>query len=136
METTAIEQLIPQRAPIKMVDALEHVNGDVATTAFTIRPDNIFLEEGQLIEAGLIEHIAQSALVFAGQRIWQAGGNVPLLGLLGEVKGFQLSQRPVVGDVLHTTITMGPNVGGVTLVRGKTVVDGEVIASTQMKVSF
>lgn len=136
MEKAAVELLIPQRAPILMVDALEQMDGEEATTVFSILPDNMFLEDGQLLEAGIIEHIAQSALTFAAQRVLEQGGTVPLLGLLGEVRHFELQRRPSTGEVLHTTITMGPNVNGITLLTGKTRVDDELIASTQMKVSF
>lgn len=62
-----IQALIPQREPIIMVDRLDKVEHAYAETSLEIRPDNFFVApDGRLEEAGIIEHIAQSALAFAG----------------------------------------------------------------------
>lgn len=131
-----IKQLIPQRSPIMMVDELLCVNGDEAQCRLAIREDNFFLEDDGLIaEVGIIEHIAQSASAFAGYRAIDAGATEPPVGYIGEVKNFHLSQRPTVGDVLITTITMGPTVDGVTIISGECKrEDGEAVADTRMKI--
>lgn len=131
-----IKQLIPQRSPIMMVDELLCVNGDEAQCRLTIREDNFFLEsDGLIAEVGIIEHIAQSASAFAGYRAIDAGATEPPVGYIGEVKNFHLSQRPAVGDVLITTITMGPTVDGVTIISGECKrEDGEAVADTRMKI--
>ena len=130
-----IKQLIPQRSPIIMVDELLCVNGDEAQCQLTVRPDNFFIDEDTLMaEPGLIEHIAQSASAFAGYRAIQNGATEPPVGYIGEVKNFHLYSRPKIGDVLVTTITMGPEVEGITIIRGETKKDGEVVADTQMKI--
>ena len=62
-----IRELIPQRPPILLVDGLESVEGDTAVSTLTVRADNCFTdEEGVLSEAGVVEHIAQSASALAG----------------------------------------------------------------------
>lgn len=61
-----IQSLIPQRAPFVMVDALVSCEENSTRTVFKIRPDNIFLENGILAEAALIENIAQTAAARAG----------------------------------------------------------------------
>ena len=131
-----IKQLIPQRSPIMMVDELLCVNGDEAQCRLTVREDNFFLEDDGLIaEVGIIEHIAQSASAFAGYRAIDAGATEPPVGYIGEVKNFHLSQRPAVGDVLITTITMGPTVDGVTIISGECKREnGEAVADTRMKI--
>ena len=131
-----IKQLIPQRSPIMMVDELLCVNGDEAQCSLTVREDNFFLEaDGLIAEVGIIEHIAQSASAFAGYRAIDAGATEPPVGYIGEVKNFHLSQRPAVGDVLITTITMGPTVDGVTIISGECKrEDGEAVADTRMKI--
>ena len=130
-----IKQLIPQRSPIMMVDELLCVNGDEAQCRLTVREDNFFLEaDGLIAEVGIIEHIAQSASAFAGYRAIDAGATEPPVGYIGEVKNFHLYQRPKVGDVLETVVSMGPEVQGVTLMRGETRVGDEVVADTQMKI--
>ena len=130
-----INQLIPQRDPILMVDELLEVDGEQAQTCFTIRPENIFLdEEGWFEENGMIEHIAQSASAFAGYKAILAGAAEPPLGYIGEVKKFHCYRRPIIGEQLLTTITLGPEVNGVTLLSGQTHVGDEMVAQTQMKI--
>lgn len=130
-----IEELIPQRSPIMMVDELLKVVGDECTCRLTVREDNFFLEEdGQMAEPGVIEHIAQSASAFAGYRAVAEGATEPPVGYIGEVKNFRLYRRPRLGDDLQTTITMGATVAGVTIINAATLVGEETIAETQMKI--
>ena len=129
----AIKQLIPQRAPIMMVDAFVSADGDEAQTALTIAADNLFVEDGVMAEPGLIEHIAQSASAFAGYRAVSQGLPVPI-GYIGELKKFHLYSRPAVGATLRTTITMGTEVNGITMLSGVTRVGDEVVADTTMKI--
>ena len=130
-----IKSLLPQRAPILMVDALIDVNGEEAHTSFTIRPGNFFLgEDGRLEASGLIEHIAQSASAFAGYSAKLAGASEPPVGYIGEVKNFRCHFRPQAGDELLTTIRQGAEAGGVVLISGETRVRNEIVAETQMKI--
>jgi predicted hotdog family 3-hydroxylacyl-ACP dehydratase len=130
-----IKKLIPQRSPIMMVDELLKVEGDEATCLLEVRPDNYFVEgDGMMAEPGVIEHIAQSASAFAGHLALANGATEPPVGYIGEVKNFKLMARPKVGDKLLTTITMGPEVDGVTIIRGETKCGEETIATTQMKI--
>ena len=118
-----------------MVDELLCVNGEEATCQLTVRQDNFFIDDdGLMAEPGLIEHIAQSASAFAGYRAVEAGATEPPVGYIGEVKNFHLYKRPNVGDILTTIITMGPEVEGITIIRGETKIGEETIADTQMKI--
>lgn len=130
-----IEELIPQRAPLKMVDALDKVDADKAFTHLELKADNFFIDEDGLIaEPGLIEHIAQSASAFAGYRAITAGATEPPIGYIGEVKRFTCHRRPKTGETLNTIVTMGPEVNGVTIIYGETRVDEKLVADTQMKI--
>ena len=132
-----IDRLIPQRAPILMVDRLLEAQDDTARTCLTIRPDNFFLDEdGCLDETGLIEHIAQSASALAGHKAVEAGATTPPVGYIGEVKKFSLHRLPRVGETLRTTVRFGMEVGGVTLLSAETRSGEELIATTQMKISM
>lgn len=135
MKREDIKKLLPQRAPILMVDELQDVNGEEAHTSFTVRPDNLFLdEEGRLEAGGLIEHIAQSASAFAGYRARLAGAVEPPVGYIGEVKNFRCHHRPQTGDELRTTIRLEAEAGGVILLSGETRTGEKTVAETQMKI--
>ena len=126
-------KLMPQRDPIVMVDKIHDAEGDVAHTGLTVGPDNYFIEEdGQMAEPGLIEHIAQSASAFMGHKALLAGEPLPV-GYIGEVKKFHCYVRPAVGDELTTTITLGAEINGVTLMSGETRCGETLVADTQMK---
>lgn len=135
MEIVDVTKLVPQRAPILMVDRLTDATDDVAVTGFVVKADNYFLDDdGLLAEVGLIEHIAQSASAFAGYKALPAGASEPPVGYIGEIKKFHCYRRPVPGEELNTTITMGTEVAGVTIIKGETRVKGETVADTQMKI--
>lgn len=135
MKNKDIKRLIPQRAPIMMVDKLIKVDGDTAITGLIVRVDNYFIDEdGLMAEPGLIEHIAQSASAFTGYRAMIAGAIIPPLGLIGEVKKFYCNRCPKIGDELRTTITMETEIAGVTIISGETRISNEIIAGTQMKI--
>lgn len=135
MKYEEIERLIPQRDPIRMVDELVGVDGDEAVTRLIVREDNYFIEDdGRMLEAGLIEHIAQSASAFAGYRAIAAGATAPPVGYIGEIKKFHCYDRPQIGDELDTKIVMGSELAGVTLVTGEVRISDQVVADTQMKI--
>lgn len=135
MEIVDVTKLVPQRAPILMVDRLTDATDDVAVTGFVVKADNYFLDDdGLLAEVGLIEHIAQSASAFAGYKALLAGASEPPVGYIGEIKKFHCYLRPAPGEELNTTITMGAEVAGVTIIKGETRVKGETVADTQMKI--
>lgn len=132
-----IKSLIPQREPIMMVDSLDRVEGDTCVTSLTVRADNYFIDDDGLVaEPGLVEHIAQSASAFAGKRALEAGATKPPVGYIGEIKHFYCYHRPAIGERLTTTISMGPTVGEVTIIRGETISGNEKIADTQMKIAI
>lgn len=128
-----IKKLIPQRDPIMMVDAFIGAESDEARTGLKVLESNFFCENGRLAEPGIIEHIAQSASAFAGYKALCQGLPVPI-GYIGEVKKCHIYRLPMIGDELRTTITMGPEVNGVTILTGVTRVGEEVIADTSMKI--
>jgi len=131
----AIKKLIPQRDPIMMIDALLKAEGDVCNTTLLVRENNFFIEaEDHLMsEPGLIEHIAQSASAFAGYRCVEQGQVAPI-GYIGEVKKFHCYRRPRIGELLETTVTMGAEINGITIITGEVHVGQEVVADTQMKI--
>lgn len=137
MIDVAMERLIPQRDPIRMVDRLVEVDGGTATVALSVRPDNYFMEDdGAMAEPGLIEHIAQSALALAGFRALASGAPAPPVGYIGEVRKFRCYRRPRVGEELRTSVVWGDTIGDIALVSGESRVGDERVAEVGMKISI
>ncbi|MCD8282639.1 MAG: beta-hydroxyacyl-ACP dehydratase [Prevotella sp.] len=135
MTGTDVRELLLQREPVLVVDVLSDANADEAHTSFVVRSDNIFIrEDGSMEEAGLIEHIAQSASAFAGYKAKLAGAKEPPLGYIGEVKNFSGVRRPRIGEELNTVIRTGAEVNGVSLLTAETYINNELVASTEMKI--
>ncbi len=133
MAGEGLYKLIPQRPPIVMVDAFYHANAEEAETGLTVSADNLFCENKCLREPGLIEHIAQSAAAFAGYAPYMKGES-PKLGFIGEIKHFKVNRLPIVGDILQTKLRVLGEAVGVTLIAAETLLEGEVVASCQMKI--
>lgn len=128
-----IEELIPQRAPIVMVDRLSSIEEGVSYTELEVRADNLFVERGVLSECGLIEHIAQSAAARIGYLFRMRGEVVPI-GYIGSVNQFALGRLPRVGERLTTSIRVLQEVYQVSLVEAEVRSGDEVVASSRMKI--
>lgn len=135
MIKTDILRLLPQREPMLMVDELCDADEHSAVTRLSVRPNNMFLcADGMLECVALIENIAQSASAFVGYKTLIAGGKTSPTGYIGEVRKFNCTQRPHVGDTLTTKIQMGAEAEGVSLLEGQVFVADKLVAETQMKI--
>ena len=128
-----IEELIPQRAPIVMVDDFLGMKDDISYTSLTVREDNVFATGGFLTECGVIEHIAQSAAARNGYIFRKNNEKVPI-GYIGSVNNFTISRLPRVGEILHTSIKVLMDVMNITLIEAESSVENEKIAGCRMKI--
>lgn len=125
---------IPQRAPIVMLDSFYGIVENSSKSALTIKEDNIFVEDGHLIDSGIIEHIAQSGAMQIGYLSISNGLPVPL-GFIGSVNKLTINRLPLVGETMQTTIVFEAHVGDITLIGATVRVGDEVIATGKMKVA-
>ena len=135
MRDIPILELLPQRPPFVMVDHLEDYSETQTTCDLTIRPDNVFCENGELVAAGLIEHIAQTCaarLGYYNKYVLKVGVR---LGFIGEVKDLEIVRLPREGETIETTIVVMQEIFDVTLVNAEVRVGSEVIATTRLKIA-
>jgi predicted hotdog family 3-hydroxylacyl-ACP dehydratase len=128
-------ELLPQRPPFVMVDHLVDYSETQTTCELTIRPDNVFCENGELAAAGLIEHIAQTCaarLGYYNKYVLKVGVR---LGFIGEVKDLEIIRLPREGELVETTIKVEQEIFDVTLVTAEVRVGEEVIATTRLKIA-
>lgn len=102
-----IQNYLPHRTPMLMVDIITSINTDSVATRFQIKQDNIFVENEVLCEAGLMENAAQTCSAIVGQTFFfdenhQERKNVNVLGFISAMKKVEILGLPMVEDTLFT----------------------------------
>lgn len=126
-----ITDLIPQRAPILMVDDALPWGEHGACSSLRIEQSNWFVSESLLLEAGLIEHIAQSAAAMVGLSCL---GQEPKVGYIGDVKDCRIERLPKVGETVTSYISTIAQIENITLIQAISMVGGETVAQAKIKV--
>ncbi len=131
---TAIENYIPQRKPMVMVDTLVFASDEKAVTRFHVREDNLFLtDEGYFNESGLIENIAQTAAAMVGYQCMRKEIPVPI-GYIAAIKNWQLNSTPLVNSTIQTQVEVTNQVMDFTLVEGRVEQDGKLLCRCEMRI--
>jgi len=139
-----VVDLLPQRPPFIMVDQLTHYDAVSAKTVFTVREDNLFCKDGVMEEAGLVENIAQTCAARTGfkQRLENGdfeklspviGSEKIKIGVIAMIQSLEMKRRPLVGEVLETSMAIEEEVFTTTLVRSEVRTGNETIAVCRMK---
>lgn len=130
---TDISNLIPQKSPFVMVNSLEHFSETEVVSTLTITEDNIFVENGQLQEPGLVENMAQTVALHTGYAYFLKGEDAPT-GYIGSIKKIAVIKLPSIKETITTKISILHEIMGVTMVNVTVLnVDQEEIASGEMK---
>lgn len=132
MSPINIQDFIPQRPPMVMIGELVTSTPETTTTGLFVEADNILVHQGRFTEAGLVENIAQTAAFHAG---YNRDLSKPVqLGFIGALKDLKVYELPKIGDILTTTITITHQVMGATVIEGKVVCNGQLMAEVEMKI--
>jgi predicted hotdog family 3-hydroxylacyl-ACP dehydratase len=134
-EDIDVKSLIPQQPPFVMIDRLLHFDSVFTKTFFEIRPDGLFVENGKLLEAGLVENIAQTCAARLGYINTIILKDGVRLGFIGAMKSLVINKLPDVYSTLETTIEVVNEVFNITLVNATTLCNGEVLVTCEMKIS-
>ena len=130
-----ITSLIPQRPPFVMVDRVLSCDDEDAVTDFVIRTDNIFLDDGRLAPAGIIENMAQSCAARMGC-INMSGNESVKIGFIGDIRDCDIIRQPLLGETLTTHVHIIEDVFHLTLANVTTTVGDEAIASARIKIAL
>lgn len=106
-----IQNYLPHRAPMLMVDLILEIDANSVETEFLIKEDNIFVDNGILIEAGLIENTAQTCSSIVGKKyFFEEDGteneNVNVIGFISALKNLKIHALPKIGDTISTKATL------------------------------
>jgi 3-hydroxyacyl-[acyl-carrier-protein] dehydratase len=103
-----INNFLPHRAPMLMVDVLEEITATSVISIFKIKGDNVFVENNYFSEVGLIENAAQTCSSIVGQTFFltaenEVKENVKLVGFISGIKKATVSMLPKVDDMIKTS---------------------------------
>jgi len=133
IEEIAMSELLPQRPPFQMVHRLTKFEEPVTETEFSVTEDCLFVENGEMLAAGLIENMAQSSAARIGY-ISKFILHCPVkIGFIGSVKGCKIHRCPKVGETLRTVVTLVQEIFGISLVNVDVYVGEEKIVEASMK---
>ncbi|MEC4113290.1 ABC transporter permease [Myroides pelagicus] len=102
-----IQNYLPHRDPMLMVDIISDISNEAVTTTFLIEEDNLFVLSGVLQEVALIENAAQTCSAIVGQSFFfdendNERVNVSVLGFISSIKRVSIKKLPRVGQVITT----------------------------------
>ncbi len=130
-----IEELIPQRQPIIMVDTILSHDEKQITSCFFIKPENIFVENGCFTESGLLENIAQTAASKVGLVAKSKNERIPL-GFIGAITKVLVHAFPKVGETIKTEVVILQEVFNITLISAKSFSENNLLIECQMKIAL
>lgn len=131
-----IEDILPQRPPMLMVDALTEFCDDGASTVLTVRPDCIFVEDGRLTPEGIVENVAQTCAARTGYYNKYVLGLPVEIGFIGAVRKFRVHSAPSVGETLRTELVIRSEFFGISMADAKVFDnEGNMIAEGTMKIA-
>lgn len=118
-----------------MIDRLVSSDAVFSVTELEVRPDNLFVDNGRMTAAGLVENIAQTCAARIGYINLNSGEAVKI-GVIGSISNLNIARTPKVGEHLVTTIKLLEEVFQVTLVEAIVKSDDEVLAQCNMKIAL
>lgn len=132
-----IQELLPQRPPILMVDRLLSADDKRAETELLVRSDNIFVENGKLKAYAIIENMAQTCAAQLGYAdVYVNGKKDVRIGYIGAVKRMHVETSPLVGETLHTRMEILEDFGDMKIVTAESFVAGRRIAVAELTIAL
>ena len=128
-----ISKLIPQQQPFVLVDTLVEYDADRIVSSFLIPQQHVLVDsDGELSEAGVIEHFAQTIALHQGYD-YSLRNQAPPVGYIGSIKAFDVHFRPRAGQQLTTTVHIVQRMFGVTGVQGEVRCGDQLVAAGEMR---
>ena len=136
LRTIDIHELLPQQEPFVMVGQLVHFDITRTVTETTIDSENMFVENGQMTDSGLIENIAQTCAArigYVNKYILKKGIQI---GFIGAIRNLEVKALPAVGDTIRTTVDVVEEVFGMILANASIECNDVTMVTTEMKIAI
>jgi len=131
--STALENLLPHRAPMLWIgDLVRCADTDASATAH-FREGDFAVVNGAVSEAALVECMAQTVAAAQGERARRSGkAGASVGGMLAAVTDFRVQGPAPIGKPLQIEIRELKRFGPMLLVSGEVKCEGQLIASGQL----
>ena len=130
----AVDRLIPQKAPMRVIDNLIKIGERTAEFNVTISNDMLFVrEDGTLEESVYLEMVAQAAAALTGFKNLGVNGKV-VDGLLLGAKKFDILGKAHIGDTLTISIFKYARFGDFAIIKGNVSLGEDIIAQGEIKI--
>jgi predicted hotdog family 3-hydroxylacyl-ACP dehydratase len=128
-----ILELIPQRSPMIMIDALITADEKSARGKLFIHESNLFINNGVLAEPGLVEFIAQTAAAYTGFKNKTTNREVSE-GYIGAIKNLVIYELPKTNSHIESEIVVENEIVGYTIIAGRVYQDDRLLAECEMRI--
>jgi predicted hotdog family 3-hydroxylacyl-ACP dehydratase len=128
-----ILELIPQRPPMRMIDALVAADEKSARGKLYVTESNLFIENGVLAEPGLIEFIAQTAAAYTGFKNKTTSREVSE-GYIGAIKNLVIYNLPELNSYIESEIVVENEIVGYTIIAGRVYQQNRLLAECEMRI--
>ena len=128
-----ILDLIPQRTPMTMIDALIAADEKSARGKLHILESNLFIDNGVLAEPGLIEFIAQTAAAYTGYKNKTTNQEVSEV-YIGAIKNLVIYELPKVNSFVQSEIVVENEIVGYTIIVGRVYQEDRLLAECEMRI--
>lgn len=129
---TNIEQLLPHRRPMVMIDELLSYDQDSAVAAKCFDDNSYGAHDGVVAEPLLIEAMAQTVAAFHGKHRRQQGME-PSMGMLVGVNSFEFMASAKTQRRLEISVKIDKVLGQFRIASGTIYQSGKLIAKGEMK---
>lgn len=128
-----INDLIPQRPPMVMIDKLSNTWKKKGEGIFMVRESNPLCLGKHLTEAGIIECIAQTAAAYTGYLRVSEKKDI-VRGYIGSVKNLRIFSLPKAGDEIRTEIILENELLGFMIITGRIICKEMLMAECEMRI--
>lgn len=128
-----IHNILLQREPMLLVDSLIHFDDRVTITETSIKAGGVFIENGTLSAAGMMENIAQTCAARIGYINKYILKKNLKIGYIGAINSYVVSDLPPVGTTITTIAEKIEEALGILLVKAEVKDANKIYAKAEVK---
>ena len=134
-----IQQFLPHRRPMLFVDTIIWIEKTYVEALFTIKLNQLFIQDEYFTEIGLLENMAQVCSTIIGQNYFINFSDLhkgDVIGFISTIKTAEILRLPKINQTITTKATLlevfDYDEFTISLMESKVMIDEEVFATSTM----